>query len=89
MKKFIKILMISTILPISLVGVSANHVEGVFDHHAHVAQGNPWSPKKVTVHTTYQGTYHYLNLQLLTKGNKYFEIEENTRYFHSIEIKGN
>lgn len=63
-KKTIILLSLAIITVIAVLPVSAHFVEAHFDHHAHVYEGNPITPKKVDAYTTWRGEIHYTVAEL-------------------------
>lgn len=64
MKKLFISLFITAIAVTSVSSVSAHFVDGKFDHHAHVSEGNPFKSKEVEGFTTYPEKYHYTTAEL-------------------------
>ena len=46
-KKILSILSVATIITLAVLPVSAHFVEADFNHHAHVYEGSPITPKKL------------------------------------------
>lgn len=63
-KNIISAIMLAAFLSLSVSSVGAHFVEADFDHHAHVTEGSPISPKKVDAYTTWRHQWHYTVAEL-------------------------
>lgn len=63
-KNIISAIMLTAFLSLSVSSVGAHFVEADFDHHAHVTEGSPISPKKVDAYTTWRHQWHYTVAEL-------------------------
>ena len=90
-KKVVSSFLIMVMITFSVAPVSAHFVEADFNHHAHVYEGNPFSPKKVDAYTTWKYEWHYTVAQLedrhgsvmATSGRQYGDTKTNayTEYY--------
>ena len=63
MKKYI-IFCLALMCLFSATTIKAHFIDGNFNHHAHVSEGNPLKAKSVEGFTTWPKTYHYTVAEL-------------------------
>lgn len=90
-KNILSIISVATIITLAVLPVSAHFVEADFNHHAHVYEGSPITPKKVDAYTTWKYEWHYTVAELQdrdgnvmsTSGRQYGDTKTNayTEYY--------